>query len=159
MRRLITVLILALMRVRWRRRNPRSPTTCASATVWRRPQARHGGHAFPAALALDSTDYEALWKTARAIANVAKQIDSDQDALKKSRDSMYVEGPPDAPCAANPEGTDGHAWSRRHWARSRTRGKKERVRFAKIIYDEAMEAFALTDHDVAPMSWARGMPR
>ena len=108
---------------------------------------------FRAALALDSTDYEALWKTARAIVNVAKQIDSDEDALKKRRDSMYVEARAlaDAAVRANPKGTDGHAMVAQALGRlSRTRGGKERVRFAKIIYDEAMEAFALdSTNDVA----------
>src|ERR1700719_3973073 len=66
---------------------------------------------FRAALALDSTNYEALWKAARAVVNVAKQIDSDEDALKKRRDSLYVQARALAEAAvrANPQGAQGHS--------------------------------------------------
>ena len=101
---------------------------------------------YRAALALDPTDYEALWKAARAVVNVAKQIDSKDDALKKRRDSLYVEARALAEAAvrANPKGAEGHSMVAQALGRlSRTRGGKERVRFAKTIYDEAMEALAL----------------
>ena len=101
---------------------------------------------FRAALALDSTNYEALWKTARAIMNVAKQIDSDEDAEKKRRDSMYMEARDLANAAvrADSKGSQGHSILAQAIGRlSRTRGGKERVRFAKDIYEEAMEAIAL----------------
>jgi len=101
---------------------------------------------FRAALAHDSTNYEALWKAARAIVNVAKQIDSDEDALKKRRDSLYVEARALAEAAvrANPQGAQGHSLVAQALGRlSRTRGGKERVRFAKTIYDEAMAAIAI----------------
>ena len=98
---------------------------------------------FRAALALDPADYEALWKASRALVNVAKQIDSDDDALKKQRDSMYVEARTlaEAAVSANPKGAQGHSMVAQALGRlSRTRGGKERVRFAKTIYDEAMAA-------------------
>jgi tetratricopeptide (TPR) repeat protein len=98
---------------------------------------------FRAALALDPADYEALWKASRALMNVAKQIDSDDDALKKRRDSMYVEARAlaEAAVSANPKGSQGHSMVAQALGRlSRTRGGKERVRFAKTIYDEAMAA-------------------
>jgi tetratricopeptide (TPR) repeat protein len=101
---------------------------------------------FRAALALDSTDYEALWKTARSLMNVAKQIDSDEDALKKQRDSMYIEARVLAEEAVrlNPTGAQGHSMLAQALGRlSRTRGGKERVRFAKTIYDEATNAVEL----------------
>jgi tetratricopeptide (TPR) repeat protein len=101
---------------------------------------------FRAALALDSTNYEAQWKAARAVVNVAKQIDSDEDALKKRRDSLYVQARALAEAAvrANPQGAQGHSMVAQALGRlSRTRGGKERVRFAKTIYDEAMQALAL----------------
>jgi tetratricopeptide (TPR) repeat protein len=101
---------------------------------------------FRAALALDSTSYEGLWKAARAVVNVAKQIDSDEDALKKRRDSLYVQARALAEAAvrANPRGAQGHSMVAQALGRlSRTRGGKERVRFAKTIYDEAMQALAL----------------
>ena len=103
---------------------------------------------YRAALALDSTNYEALWKAARAVVNVAKQIDSDvkDDALKQRRDGLYAEARALAEAAirVNPKGAEGHSTLAQALGRlSRTRGGKERVRFAKIIYDEAMEAIAL----------------
>jgi tetratricopeptide (TPR) repeat protein len=101
---------------------------------------------FRAALALDPADYEALWKASRALVNVAKQIDSDDDAAKKRRDSMYVEARTlaEAAVSANPKGSQGHSMVAQALGRlSRTRGGKERVRFAKTIYDEAMAAVEL----------------
>jgi tetratricopeptide (TPR) repeat protein len=101
---------------------------------------------FRAALALDSTNYEALWKAARAIVNVAKQIDSDEDALKKRRDSLYVQARALAEAAvrADPKGAQGHSMLAQALGRlSRTRGGKERVRFAKIIYDEGVAAIEI----------------
>lgn len=98
---------------------------------------------YRAALALDPKDYEALWKASRSLVNVAKQIDSDDDALKKRRDSMYVEARTlaEAAVSANPKGSQGHSMVAQALGRlSRTRGGKERVRFAKTIYDEAMAA-------------------
>jgi tetratricopeptide (TPR) repeat protein len=101
---------------------------------------------FRAALADDSMTYEALWKAARAEVDIAKQIDSKDDAPKRKRDSLYVDarGLAEAAVRVRPKGAEGHSVLAQALGRlSRTRGGKERVKFAKIIYDEAMQALAL----------------
>lgn len=108
---------------------------------------------FQAALAQDSTSYEALWKATRAIADVAKQIDGDAKADEQRRDSLYTLGRSysDAAVRVNPQGADGHYTLAMVIGRlSRTKGSKERVKFAKVIFDEATKAVALqADHDGA----------
>lgn len=108
---------------------------------------------YQAAIALDSTSYEALWKAARSVADIAKQVEGDASPVKQRRDSLYSMGRDWAEAAvrANPEGADGHyALSMVLGRLSRTRGGKERVRFAKIIFDEATRALELDpDHDLA----------
>ena len=105
-------------------------------------QLRH----YQAALAADSTSYEANWKAAQAIANVAKQIQGNADSLKNRRDSLYAVGRVYAERAvrADSMGADGHYALAMVLGRlSRTKSSKERVRYAKIIYDEAMRAIEL----------------
>jgi tetratricopeptide (TPR) repeat protein len=108
---------------------------------------------FQAALSQDSTNYEALWKAARAMADVAKQLEGDDDAMKQKRDSLYwvAKGYAERAVVANPQGADGHYVVAMVLGRaSRTKGKKERVKFAKVIYDEATKAVELkADHDGA----------
>jgi len=122
-----------------------------SATTALRPDfaLRH----FQAALALDSTNYEANWKAARAIADVAKQIEGNADSLKQRRDSLYTVGRGFAERAirADSLGADGHYALAMVLGRlSRTKGSKERVRYAKQIFDEATRAVALNpNHDGA----------
>ena len=122
-----------------------------SATNALQPEAalRH----FQGAMALDSANYEANWKAARAIADVAKQIEGNADSLKKRRDSLYTVGRGYAERAirADSLGADGHYALAMVLGRlSRTKGSKERVRFAKVIYDEASRAVALNpNHDGA----------
>jgi tetratricopeptide (TPR) repeat protein len=102
-------------------------------------QLRH----YQAALAVDSMSYEANWKAARAIADVAKQIQGNADSLKRSRDSLYSVGRGYAERAIRADSTraDGHyALSMVLGRLSRTKGSKERVRYAKIIWDEATRA-------------------
>ena len=84
---------------------------------------------YRAALTLDSTSYDANWKAARAMADIAKQLEGDADSL----------------------GADGHYALAMVLGRlSRTKGSKERVRFAKLIFDEATRAIALNPgHDGA----------
>jgi tetratricopeptide (TPR) repeat protein len=110
------------------------------------------GH-FQAALALDSATYEANWKAARAIADVAKQIEGNADSLKKRRDSLYTVGRGYAERAIHADslGADGHYALAMVLGRlSRTKGSKERVRYAKLIFDEASRAVALSpNHDGA----------
>jgi tetratricopeptide (TPR) repeat protein len=106
---------------------------------------------YRAVLGHDSTNYEALWKSSREVVDIAKQIDDKGD--KKQRDSLYEVGRAYAEAAvrANPNGADGHFMIAQALGRlSRTRGGKERVRFAQIIYDEANKAIALdSTHDGA----------
>ena len=108
---------------------------------------------FQAAVTLDSTNYEANWKAARAIADVAKQIEGNADSLKKRRDSLYTVGRGFAERAirADSMGADGHYALAMVLGRlSRTKGSKERVRYAKLIYDEATRAVTLNpNHDGA----------
>ena len=95
--------------------------------------------------------YAALWKGAREIGDVAKQLLG--DSLKDERDSLYSIGRTWAEAAIKLDSTDANG----HFALalvlgrlSRTRGGKERVRFAKIIYDEAVRAVQLDPrHDGA----------
>ena len=101
---------------------------------------------YRAVIALDSTNYEALWKAARAVIDIAKQIPSKDDTRKEERDRLYGEARALAEAAVRikPRGAEGHSLLAQALGRlARTRGGKERVRFAKIIYDEAMQAIAL----------------
>lgn len=108
---------------------------------------------FQAALAQEATSYDANWKAARAIADVAKQIGGDAKPDEQRRDSLYSlgRGYAEAAVQANPQGADGHYVLAMVLGRlSRTKGSKERVRFAKLIYDEATKALELApDHDAA----------
>jgi tetratricopeptide (TPR) repeat protein len=105
---------------------------------------------YRAALALDSTNYEGLWKASRELVNIAKQIEGNSNDQKNRRDSLYVAARDLAAVAvqANPNGAQGHTMIAQALGRlSRTRGGKERVKFARIIYDEAMRAIALDSSD------------
>jgi len=103
------------------------------------------------ALAADSTSYEANWKAAREVADVAKQLLG--DSLSERRDSLYSVGRGWAERAirADSAGADGHFALALVLGRlSLTKGSKERVRFAKIIYDEASAAIRIDSlHDGA----------
>src|SRR6266550_3812323 len=91
---------------------------------------------YRAALAADSTNYAALWKAGRELVDIAKQVEGKDDSSKHLRDSLYS--------AARAYGADGHFTVGQALGRlSRTKGGKERVRFAKIIYDEGMKAIEL----------------
>lgn len=108
---------------------------------------------YQAALALDSTAFEALWKASRSMINIAKQIDDHADTLRRRRDSLYLAARVLAERAAtvSPDRAEGHVMLAQALGRlSRTRGGKERVRFAQVIYDEASRAIALdSTNDVA----------
>jgi tetratricopeptide (TPR) repeat protein len=95
--------------------------------------------------------YEAMWKFAGAQVDVAKQLHGkDQRAL---RDSLYGVARLYAEAAVRADSLDaeGHFMVANALGRlSRTRGGKERVRFAEIIYDEATRAIELDPtHDGA----------
>jgi tetratricopeptide (TPR) repeat protein len=108
---------------------------------------------YQAALAIDSMSYEANWKAARAIADIAKQIQGNADSLKRRRDSLYSVGRGFAERAIRADSTrpDGHSALSMVLGRlSRTKGSKERVRYAKIIYDEASRAVQIdSNYDMA----------
>src|SRR6266571_590817 len=110
------------------------------------------GH-YRAALAHDSTNYAALWKAGREAVDIAKQIEGKDDSSKQVRDSLYVVARAygEAAVRVNPNGADGHFTIAQALGRlSRTKGGKERVRFAKIIYDEGMKALECdSTHDGA----------
>ncbi len=93
------------------------------------------------ALALDSLNFAANWKAARAMADIAKQLEG--DSTKAQRDSLYSVGRMYAERALRIDSVhaEGHYVVALVLGRlSRTRGGKERVRFARIIYDEATRA-------------------
>jgi tetratricopeptide (TPR) repeat protein len=108
---------------------------------------------YQAVLADDSMSYQANWKAARAIADVAKQIQGNADSLKHRRDSLYSVGRTYAERAIRADSTkaDGHYVLAMVLGRlSRTKGSKERVRYAKVIYDEADKAVQINpEHDNA----------
>src|SRR5438132_733190 len=110
------------------------------------------GH-YRAALALDSLNYQALWKAGREFVDIAKQITGKDDSSKHLRDSLYTQARAfgESAVRVNPNGADGHFTVGQALGRlSRTKGGKERVRFAKIIYDEGMKAIELdSTHDGA----------
>jgi hypothetical protein len=94
---------------------------------------------------------EAYWKAAREISDVAKQLMG--DSLKQRRDSLYSLGRTWAEAAIRSDSSvaNGHFALALVLGRlSRTRGGKERVRFAKIIYDQAARTVQLDPrHDGA----------
>src|SRR5881394_1877051 len=108
---------------------------------------------YRAALALDSLNYQALWKAGRELVDIAKQITGKNDSSKHLRDSLYTQARAfgESAVRVNPTGADGHFTIGQALGRlSRTKGGKERVRFAKIIYDEGMKAIELdSTHDGA----------
>src|SRR6184192_1944318 len=110
------------------------------------------GH-YRAALALDSLNYQALWKAGRELVDIANQITGKDDSSKHLRDSLYTQARAfgESAVRVNPTGADGHFTIGQALGRlSRTKGGKERVRFAKIIYDEGMKAIELdSTHDGA----------
>src|SRR3977135_938406 len=110
------------------------------------------GH-YRAALAHDSPNYAALWKAGREAVDIAKQVEGKDDSSKHVRDSLYVMARAygEAAVRRNHTGGGGHFTSGQAVGRlSRTKGGKERVRFAKLIYDEGMKALELdSTHDGA----------
>lgn len=109
--------------------------------------------AYEAALAIDTAQYEANWKAARSLVDVAKQITGRHDSLKRRRDSLFTQARRYADRAVRADSTaaDGHfALALALGQLSRTRGGKERVRFAKLIFEEATRAIEIdSTHDGA----------
>lgn len=106
-----------------------------------------------AALALDSTSYEANWRAGEILMDIGKQT---PDSIKSpARDSLYARAEVYGRAATrlNPEGADGHFVLAAAIGRaSLTKSKKERVRRAGEIRAEALRALAIdpehhkTDH-------------
>jgi tetratricopeptide (TPR) repeat protein len=106
--------------------------------------------AYRAAFAKEQS-YPAMWKFANAQVEVAKQLDGkDQRDL---RDSLYTVARlyADAAVRADSLDAEGHFVLALALGRlSRTRGGKERVRFAEVIFDQATKAVELDpSHDGA----------
>ncbi|HET9727684.1 MAG TPA: tetratricopeptide repeat protein [Gemmatimonadales bacterium] len=106
---------------------------------------------YQAALALDSTDYEANWRASIVLLDQGEQI---PDSIRSpKRDSLYAlaERLARRAVAADSMGADGHfALALAVGRASLTMGKKERIRRARIIRDEAVRTIALNPrHDGA----------
>ena len=103
------------------------------------------------ALALDSTNYEALWRASDALVDVGKQ--TPDTVASPVRDSMYALAEVLARRAVQVDsmGAEGHfALAQAVGRASLTKSKKERVKRAKEIRDEALRAIALDpNHDGA----------
>jgi tetratricopeptide (TPR) repeat protein len=106
---------------------------------------------YEAGLALDSMDYEGNWRAAIALLDLGEEIPD--SARSPERDSLYARAEVMArrAVAANPSGADGHfALAAAVGRASLTMGKKERIRRAAVIRDEALRALALEPrHDGA----------
>jgi tetratricopeptide (TPR) repeat protein len=106
---------------------------------------------YQAALALDSSDYEANWRAAIVLLDQGEQV---PDSVKSpARDSLYARAEALArrAVAADSLGADGHfALAAAVGHASLTMGRKERIRRARVIRDEAMRTIALDPrHDGA----------
>jgi tetratricopeptide (TPR) repeat protein len=106
---------------------------------------------YEAALALDSTDYAANWRAAIALLDQGEQI---PDSIESDeRDSLFARAERLAYRAARADslGPEGHfAVAATVGRASLTMGKKERIRRAKIIRNEALRTIELDpDYDGA----------
>jgi len=106
---------------------------------------------YEAALALDSTDYEANWRASIVLLDQGEQI---PDSIRSpERDSLYARAERLArrAVAADSLGADGHfAVAAAVGRASLSMGKKARIRRARVIRDEALRAIALDPrHDGA----------
>jgi tetratricopeptide (TPR) repeat protein len=106
---------------------------------------------YDAALAIDSTAYEPNWRAAIALLDEGEQI---PDTVRSAaRDSLYARAERLArrAVAADSLGAEGHfALAASVGRASLTMGKKERIRSARVIRDEAVRAIALDPrHDGA----------
>jgi tetratricopeptide (TPR) repeat protein len=106
---------------------------------------------FRAALALDSMQYDANWLGALSLIDIAQE--APDDVRSPARDSMYALAEVYArrAVAARPDDADGHFTLANAVGRvALTKGKKERIRLARTIRDEALRAIELRpSHDGA----------
>lgn len=103
---------------------------------------------FEAALALDSTDYEANWRAAVALIDIGKQ--TPDEVSSPERDSLYALAERYARRAVEAKllGGDGHyALAAAIGRASLTKGKRERVQRARDIRVEALKALELNPED------------
>ena len=102
---------------------------------------------YEAALALDSTAYEANWRAALALLDEGQQI---PDSVKSpERDSLYAraENLARRAVAADSTRAEGHfALAAAVGRASLTLGSKERIRRARIIRDEALRTLEIDPH-------------
>jgi tetratricopeptide (TPR) repeat protein len=107
--------------------------------------------AYRRAFAKNPAGYEEAWKFARAQIDVAKQIQDDN--REELRDSLYWVAQLYAEAAIRADSTDAEGYfmlSNALGRLSRTRGGRERVRYARQIYDLAAKALELDPgHDGA----------
>ncbi len=105
---------------------------------------------YRAGLALDTNNYDALWKTSQAYVDIGKQL---PNAQGNRRDSLYALGQEMATraVAVNPTGADGHFMLAVSTGRvALTKGARARVRYAGVVRDEALRALELNPrHDGA----------
>ena len=106
---------------------------------------------YEAGLAADSGDYEANWRAAMALLDLGQQI---PDSVRSpERDSLYARAEVLArrAIARDSTGADGHfALAAAVGLASLTKGRKERIRRAEVIRDEALRTLALDPrHDGA----------
>ncbi len=126
--------------------NPASAQTIAEYVVagdslYDALQPEAAAEQYRAALFVNTGNYEALWKLARAQVDVAKQLLGAE--MEDTRDRLYNDAWIYAAEAALVDSLDaeGHFMLASVMGRlSRTKGGKERVRFGKEIYNEAAAA-------------------
>ncbi len=106
---------------------------------------------FEAALALDSASYEANWRASVAFLDLGEQVPGKEKSPE--RDSLYARAEAHARRAVAADSTraEGHfALAAAIGRASLTMGKKDRIRRAAIIRDEALRTIALDPrHDGA----------
>ncbi len=108
------------------------------------------GH-YQAALEIDPNHYEALWRASRSAVDLGTL--EDEQKQEEARDSLYALETGYARQArdVNPDGADGHYMLATAVGRlALTKGPRERVRFSKIVRNEALRAVELDSlHDGA----------
>jgi len=106
---------------------------------------------YQAALALEPGNYEALWKTSRAMVDIADVIPGTGKDVKERQKEMYTEATSLArkAVAANPDDTWGHfQLAAANGKRLLLLGKKEQIAASKAVRDSIEKAIELdpTNH-------------
>ena len=96
-----------------------------------------------AAIAADSSNYEALWKAARSEVDLAE---AEHDAARRNRLSRSSEGLARRAIRVNPNDAEGHfSLARALGRRALSVGVRDRIKFATEIRAEALEALRFDD--------------